>query len=83
MSRSKEFAQNVVVGTGLAGKIEKRESIILGRLTDRAGLAGATTGATIAVLKNAPLKQWTVSTGLNCGVFGATFFCEYPCCHLK
>ncbi|CEP15967.1 hypothetical protein [Parasitella parasitica] len=37
-------------------------------------LVGASTGATIAVLKNAPVKQWTVSTGLNCGVFGATFF---------
>ena len=40
-------------------------------------LAGATTGATIAVLKNAPVKQWAVSTGLNCGVFGATFFCKF------
>jgi hypothetical protein len=44
-------------------------------------LAGATTGATFAVLKNAPVKQYTISTGLNCGVFGATFFCKV--CHIN
>lgn len=37
-------------------------------------MAGATTGATVAVLKNAPVKQFAVATGLNCGAFGATFF---------
>ncbi|KAG1553393.1 hypothetical protein G6F49_002796 [Rhizopus delemar] len=35
---------------------------------------GATTGATMAVLRNAPVKQYCISTGLSCGVFGATFF---------
>ncbi|KAI8077794.1 uncharacterized protein BX664DRAFT_343509 [Halteromyces radiatus] len=37
-------------------------------------MAGATTGATMAVLKNAPVKAYAFSTGVNCGVFGATFF---------
>ncbi|KAI8380173.1 hypothetical protein BD560DRAFT_324491 [Blakeslea trispora] len=41
-----------------------------------AAIVGGTTGATFAVLKNAPVKQWTISTSLNCGVFGATFFCK-------
>ncbi|KAI7897052.1 uncharacterized protein EV154DRAFT_410385 [Mucor mucedo] len=50
------------------------KSVLLG--SSITALAGATTGATIAVLKNAPVKQYTISTGLNCGVFGATFFCE-------
>ncbi|KAI8335298.1 hypothetical protein BC941DRAFT_429945 [Chlamydoabsidia padenii] len=37
-------------------------------------LAGATTGATLAVLKNGSVKAYATSTGVNCGVFGATFF---------
>ena len=37
-------------------------------------LGGATTGATVAILRNAPIKQYTITTALNCGVFGATFF---------
>ncbi|KAI9476224.1 MAG: hypothetical protein EXX96DRAFT_576283 [Benjaminiella poitrasii] len=51
---------------------ETIQSIIVG--SSLAALTGATTSATIAVLKNAPAKQWAVSTGLNCGIFGATFF---------
>ncbi|KAI8880976.1 hypothetical protein K501DRAFT_254110 [Backusella circina FSU 941] len=51
---------------------EAVESVILG--TGLSALAGATTGATVAVLKNAPVKQFATATGLNCGVFGATFF---------
>ncbi|KAI8373420.1 hypothetical protein EDC96DRAFT_499257 [Choanephora cucurbitarum] len=47
-----------------------------------AAIAGGSTGATFAVLKNASVKQWTISTGLNCGVFGATFFCKRRPCHL-
>jgi hypothetical protein len=35
---------------------------------------GATTGSTLAVLKNASVKQFATSTAINCGVFGATFF---------
>ncbi|KAG2221254.1 hypothetical protein INT45_012375 [Circinella minor] len=42
--------------------------------TSLAVLGGATTGATVAILKNAPIKQYTITTALNCGVFGATFF---------
>lgn len=30
----------------------------------------------MAVLRNAPVKQYCISTGLSCGVFGATFFCK-------
>ncbi|GAA5800914.1 hypothetical protein HPULCUR_006353 [Helicostylum pulchrum] len=51
---------------------ETLESVVFG--TGLTALTGATTGATIAVLKNAPVKQYAISTGLNCGVFGATFF---------
>ncbi|RCH89451.1 hypothetical protein CU098_007757 [Rhizopus stolonifer] len=51
---------------------ETVKNVIVG--SSLAAMAGGTTGATIAVLKNAPVKQWTISTGLNCGVFGATFF---------
>ncbi|KAI8059935.1 uncharacterized protein B0P05DRAFT_558164 [Gilbertella persicaria] len=53
---------------------ETVKNVIVG--SSLAAMAGGTTGATIAVLKNAPVKQWTISTGLNCGVFGATFFCN-------
>ncbi|KAI7901185.1 uncharacterized protein BX663DRAFT_487766 [Cokeromyces recurvatus] len=53
---------------------ETIQSVIVG--SSIAALAGATTGATAAVLKNAPVKQWTLSTGLNCGIFGATFFLD-------
>ncbi|KAF7722307.1 hypothetical protein EC973_003458 [Apophysomyces ossiformis] len=35
--------------------------------------AGATTGTVLAVLKAAPVRQYAVSTGLNCGIFGGTF----------
>ncbi|CAO3688547.1 unnamed protein product [Rhizopus microsporus] len=38
------------------------------------GAMGATSGATIAVLKNAPVKQYAISTGMSCGVFATTFF---------
>ncbi|KAG2237598.1 hypothetical protein INT48_004501 [Thamnidium elegans] len=51
---------------------ETLESVVFG--TGLTALTGATTGATIAILKNAPVKQYAISTGLNCGVFGATFF---------
>ncbi|GAN08817.1 conserved hypothetical protein [Mucor ambiguus] len=51
---------------------ETAKNVVVG--SGLTALAGATTGATVAVLRNAPVKQWTVSTGLNCGVFGATFF---------
>ncbi|ORE11773.1 hypothetical protein BCV72DRAFT_197087 [Rhizopus microsporus var. microsporus] len=40
------------------------------------GTVGATSGATIAVLKNAPVKQYAISTGMSCGVFATTFFCK-------
>ncbi|ORE18687.1 hypothetical protein BCV71DRAFT_178999 [Rhizopus microsporus] len=40
------------------------------------GAMGATSGATIAVLKNAPVKQYAISTGMSCGVFATTFFCK-------
>lgn len=36
-------------------------------------LAGGTVGATAAVLTNAPVKQYALSTSLNCGMFSATF----------
>ncbi|RUP51384.1 hypothetical protein BC936DRAFT_148434 [Jimgerdemannia flammicorona] len=39
-----------------------------------AAIAGATTGATLAVLRNVPVRQYTISMGLNCAVFGVTFF---------
>ncbi|KAG0794870.1 hypothetical protein G6F16_003700 [Rhizopus arrhizus] len=51
---------------------ETLESVFLG--TGLSGAFGATTGATMAVLRNAPVKQYCISTGLSCGVFGATFF---------
>ncbi|KAL0079895.1 hypothetical protein J3Q64DRAFT_1751672 [Phycomyces blakesleeanus] len=37
-------------------------------------VTGATVGATVAVLTNSPVRTFAISTGLNCGVFGATFF---------
>ncbi|OBZ86230.1 hypothetical protein A0J61_05723, partial [Choanephora cucurbitarum] len=51
---------------------ETLKNVMIG--SSLAAIAGGSTGATFAVLKNAPVKQWTISTGLNCGVFGATFF---------
>ncbi|KAJ8656684.1 hypothetical protein O0I10_007531 [Lichtheimia ornata] len=36
-------------------------------------IAGGTVGATAAVLTNAPVKQYALSTSLNCGMFSATF----------
>lgn len=36
-------------------------------------LAGGTAGATAAILTNAPVKQYALSTSLNCGMFSATF----------
>ncbi|KAI8640353.1 hypothetical protein BD408DRAFT_434324 [Parasitella parasitica] len=56
----------------MSRKSDTAKTVLVG--SGLVALAGASTGATIAVLKNAPVKQWTVSTGLNCGVFGATFF---------
>lgn len=78
MSRSSETAKSVLIGSSIIGK-KKRHLLVVNAVEliwSKIGLAGATTGATIAVLKNAPVKQYTVSTGLNCGVFGATFFCK-------
>ncbi|KAI8997488.1 hypothetical protein BDB01DRAFT_771292 [Pilobolus umbonatus] len=48
------------------------ENVIYGSAA--AGLAGGAIGATMGVLKNAPVKQYSISTGINCGIFGATFF---------
>ncbi|KAI9267859.1 hypothetical protein BY458DRAFT_573016 [Sporodiniella umbellata] len=53
---------------------ETLENVFWG--TGVSGFLGATTGATMAVLKNAPIKQFSISTGLSCSVFGATFFCK-------
>ncbi|RUS20206.1 hypothetical protein BC937DRAFT_86179 [Endogone sp. FLAS-F59071] len=39
-----------------------------------AATAGATAGATMAVLRNAPVGQYTLSMSINCAIFGATFF---------
>ncbi|CDH58928.1 predicted protein [Lichtheimia corymbifera JMRC:FSU:9682] len=36
-------------------------------------IAGGTAGATAAILTNAPVKQYALSTSLNCGMFSATF----------
>ncbi|KAL1917513.1 uncharacterized protein VTP21DRAFT_3906 [Calcarisporiella thermophila] len=37
-------------------------------------LVGATTAGTIAILKNKPPLTYATMTGLNCGIFGVTFF---------
>jgi hypothetical protein len=79
MGRSLETAQSVLTGSSMTGKYLKKKKNyynMWGINEPELALAGATTGATIAVLKNAPVKQYTISTGLNCGVFGATFFCK-------
>ncbi|KAI8370688.1 uncharacterized protein BYT42DRAFT_583356 [Radiomyces spectabilis] len=52
--------------------VESLKSVLLGATVS--GTAGAVTGATVAVLKNAPVQQYTIATGINCGIFGATFF---------
>ncbi|KAI9018581.1 hypothetical protein CLU79DRAFT_295209 [Phycomyces nitens] len=39
-----------------------------------AAISGATVGATMAVLTNSPVRKFTILTGLNCGIVGATFF---------
>ncbi|KAI9263241.1 hypothetical protein BDA99DRAFT_559798 [Phascolomyces articulosus] len=57
----------------LADRIKQTSQTVISG-TSMAVLAGATTGATVAILRNAPVKQYTISTALNCGVFGATFF---------
>ncbi|KAG0165437.1 hypothetical protein DFQ28_009400 [Apophysomyces sp. BC1034] len=46
-------------------------TVLLG--TCLSATVGATTGTMLAVLKPAPIGQYALSTGLNCGVFGATF----------
>ncbi|KAI9317860.1 hypothetical protein BX666DRAFT_2120621 [Dichotomocladium elegans] len=38
-----------------------------------AAVAGGTIGATVGILRNAPVKQYTLSTSLNCSFFTATF----------
>ncbi|SAL94987.1 hypothetical protein [Absidia glauca] len=56
----------------MSNKKEITQHIFTG--TGLSVLAGATTGATLAVLKNGSVKAYATSTGANCGVFGATFF---------
>ncbi|ORZ23201.1 hypothetical protein BCR42DRAFT_404232 [Absidia repens] len=56
----------------MANNKEIAQHVFLG--TGVSVLAGATTGATLAVLKNKSVKAYAASTGINCGVFGATFF---------
>ncbi|KAI9496072.1 hypothetical protein BDB00DRAFT_759329 [Zychaea mexicana] len=60
----------------LADRIKQTSHAVLTG-TSLSVVAGATTGAAVAILRNAPVKQYTVTTALNCGVFGATFFSKY------
>ncbi|KAI8581776.1 hypothetical protein K450DRAFT_278848 [Umbelopsis ramanniana AG] len=42
--------------------------------TSLAVIFGATTGSSLAVLRNASVKQYATSTAVNCGLFSVTFF---------
>ncbi|KAI7862524.1 hypothetical protein BDF14DRAFT_1746084 [Spinellus fusiger] len=53
----------------------KKESLkTTAKGTGIAAVTGATVGATMAVLTNKPVRLFSVTTGLNFGIFGATFF---------
>lgn len=75
-ARSKEALENVLWGSGISGKIQGKLFCMINYLFYKLGAMGATSGATIAVLKNAPVKQYAISTGMSCGVFATTFFCK-------
>ncbi|ORX55028.1 hypothetical protein DM01DRAFT_1335320 [Hesseltinella vesiculosa] len=53
-------------------KTSSIKNILIG--TGISAAAGATTGATLAILRNGPVKSYALATGVNCGIFGATFF---------
>ncbi|CAI2175403.1 6869_t:CDS:2 [Funneliformis geosporum] len=41
---------------------------------------GATTGSLVAYIKNRPIINYTIFTGINCGIFGLTFFSIRDAC---
>ncbi|KAF9439067.1 hypothetical protein BGZ76_000549 [Entomortierella beljakovae] len=55
-------------------KPDKEVGKDLAKTTIVAGIAGATAGATIGILRQKPVVQYSVSGGLNASLFGMTFF---------
>ncbi|RIA93001.1 hypothetical protein C1645_819936 [Glomus cerebriforme] len=62
---------------GISDK-ESRDQILRGALYS-AGV-GATTGFLVAYIKNKPRIHYTIFTGINCGIFGLTFFSIRDAC---
>ncbi|OZJ01947.1 hypothetical protein BZG36_05123 [Bifiguratus adelaidae] len=48
-----------------------KQTVLYGTVS--AGLFGATTGATLAILRNHPIRPYAVGTGINCSIFAFTF----------
>ncbi|CAB4391818.1 hypothetical protein RhiirA5_411089 [Rhizophagus irregularis] len=57
---------------------ESRDQILRGTFYS-AGV-GATTGYLVAYIKNKPRFHFTIFTGINCGIFGLTFFSIRDAC---
>jgi hypothetical protein len=87
MQLNDDSVSNIITGTSLAGTINTTDLLNLcfrdvtfytSHVLSFSGaftvIFGATTGSSLAVLRNASVKQYATSTAVNCGMFGVTFF---------